>query len=220
MRRLGLYRSPAALQAYRRHGRRWPGRDSGFVTFAGGKRPSFCAKPSAAANFEIHPEVNANVFLALARTDCSSWIEPSIIAKSQAEDGSWRSFFYPGKFYSTAMFMELTAVLGGYERERSRTTEFLTKAQNADGSWGEQPGPLETALALKALRFGGAGGAVVSRGHDYLLQQQIEDGSWESNSVVWEFRESEADVWRAWDVNRVVTTALCTGELAHRRQDP
>jgi hypothetical protein len=190
------------------------------VTFRGGNRPSFCVEPNAAANFEMHPEVNANVFLSLAGTDCSSWIERHIVSMSQADDGSWHSYFYPGKFYGTAMFMELAGLLGGFESECSRTVAFLTKAQNADGSWGERPGALETALAVKALRFADAGKEAAGRGCDYLLQQQGEDGSWVSDSVVWEFRASETDVWRSRDVNRVVTTALCTGELARRRQTP
>lgn len=219
MRRLGLYRSPQALEAYRRLGRRWLGQESGFVTFNTANRPTFCVDPSASANFDMHPEVNANVFLALAGTDCSSWIERRLIAKSQAADGSWHSFFYPVQFYGAAMFMELAAALGGLEKECAKTVAFLTGSQNADGSWGKTPGALETALALKALHFAGAGGDVSQRACDYLLQQQGEDGSWTSDSVVWEFRESDTDVWRARDVNRVVTTALCTGELARRRSD-
>jgi len=103
MRRLGLYRSPRALEVYRRRGLRWMRRDSGFATFNTKKQHSLCFEPSANANFDLHPEVNANVFLALAGTDFGSWIEPKIVTRSQAQDGSWHSFFYPGKFYSTAI---------------------------------------------------------------------------------------------------------------------
>lgn len=216
MRRLGLYRSPEALGVYRRTQRRVlrGGRqqDVGFVTFHTQKRPTLCLEADSSGNFDIHPEVNANVFLALAGTSHSGWIVNDLVTRSQASEGYWHSFFYPGKFYSTWLFMDLIGQLGGFEKERGKGTRFLTEAQNSDGSWGDGSGVLETALAVKSLMCVSAGDAV-ARGREFLVAAQREDGSWETDSVIWEFHESPSDIWQAKDANRVVVTALCLAAL-------
>jgi squalene-hopene cyclase-like protein len=220
MRRLGLYRSPQVLKVYRRQGRRLLRRESGFVTFNSEKTPSLCFDPHSTRNFDMHPEVNANVFLALVRTNYCSWISRDIVTRSQTSDGYWRSFFYPGRFYSTWMFMDLIGQLGGFDQEREKGIGFLTRSQNPDGSWGEGSGPLETAYAIKGLRCVGAGGKTVTRGREFLVGNQREDGSWASDSIIWEFHESSNDVWQAKDVNHVVTTALCVDALAREPELP
>ncbi len=213
VRRLGLYRSPEVLGLYHRSGGLLR-RGMGFVTFNQAKRAALCFEPSAPNNLGMHPEVNANVFLALAGTDHSSWITSEIISRCQAKDGAWHGYFYPGPHYATAMFLELIARLGGFRKELRRAATFLESSQNEDGSWGD--GPLETALGIKALSFTDAATEAARRGRDFLLATQGADGAWSSESVVWEFHQSAEDVWRARDVNGVVTTALCVAALDGR----
>lgn len=217
MRRLGLYRSPDVLGIYRRTQRRVlrGGRheDIGFVTFHTETKPQLSLEASSSANFGIHPEVNANVFLALAGTSASAWIVPSLVSASQSADGSWHSYFYPGKFYGTWMFLDLIGQLGGFEKERSRGIEFLTDVQNSDGSWGKDSDPYETSLALHGLDAVAAAPEAAARGREFLSATQLEDGSWKSDRVIWEFHESPTDLWQARDANRVVATSLCVGAL-------
>lgn len=213
LRLLGLYRSPEVLEVYHRTRRRvlrgGQQQAVGFVTFDTQKRPTLRFEAGCESNFDIHPEVNANVFLALAGTSHSGWIVSDLITRSQASEGYWYSFFYPGRFYSTWLFMDLIGQLGGFEQERAEAIRFLTAEQNSDGSWGVGSGVLETALAVRSLVCVSAGEELVARGREFLLAAQREDGSWETDSVIWEFHESRSDVWQARDANRVVVTALC-----------
>lgn len=221
MRRLGLYRSPEVLGVYRRTQRRVlrGGRheDIGFVTFHTDTKPRLRLKSSSSENFGIHPEVNANVFLALAGTHYSAWIVPSLVTAAQSSDGSWHSYFYPGKFYATWMFLDLIGQLGGFEKEKAQGIKFLIDAQNSNGSWGEDSDPYETSLAIHGLCAVAAAPDVVARGKDFLSATQLDDGSWQSERVIWEFHDSPTDLWQARDVNRVVVTSLCMGALRRRK---
>lgn len=217
-RQLGLYRSPKSLLHFLRCRWRWTGlgprRESGFVTFATSKRPALACETDHAANFDMHPEVNANVFHALLDTNEQQYISAELITRSQPPDGFWHSFFYPSKFYGTYDFMALIKRLDGFEAQAEKCLRFLTETQNADGSWGDIGNPYETALAVRAFASHTPGGDEVSRGLDFLLAAQNDDGSWHSDNVIWEFRSDATDIWRSQDVHHVITTSLCVAALS------
>lgn len=212
-RRLGVYRSPKPLLDFFRSRRLWSraglGHEQGFVTFTTAHKASFSCEAEQEHNFDIHPEVNANAFLALMDSDEQHYIRASVVRRSQAADGSWYSYFYPSKFYATYMFMELIERLGGFAEQESRTVSFLVESQNSDGSWGNPGNPYETALALKVCSSRPDSPDAVGCGLAYLAETQQEDGSWRFDGDVWEFHASKEDVWRSQDTYGVITTSLC-----------
>lgn len=217
-RRLGVYRSPTSLLHFFRSRRLWSltglAHEQGFVTFATPQKASLVSEPAPEHNFEIHPEVNANVYLALMDSDEQHYIRSSVVRRAQAEDGSWHSYFYPSKFYGTYMFMELIERLGGFHDQDERTITFLKDSQNSDGSWGDPGNPYETALALKAQGSRSGCDEVASRGLTYLGGTQRDDGSWRHDGDIWHFHAGHGDTWVSRDTNGVITTSLCVDVLA------
>jgi anti-sigma-K factor RskA len=103
---------------------------------------------------------------------------------------------------------------GVRRRDRARS-RALALSQNADGSWGADGDPYETALAVAALAGHQAHATATRRGVEHLLASMAADGSWTSRACVWEFHSDERDVWRAYDTHRAYVSARCT--IALRR---
>ena len=80
----------------------------------------------------------------------------------------------------------------------SRLVRHLVAAQDADGGWDD---PATTAVCLRALMLGGAGGVAVDRGLDYLAVLQKDDGAWPAEPL----RRMPGDG---------LVTALVLGQLA------
>jgi hypothetical protein len=187
-----------------------------FTTFDGRGGAALHYEPSVVNNFGIHPEVNANVFALLAGTGLSGSINENLIAQAQTSQGYWRSYFYPGKYYGTYMSLALLCATGKGTDAREKGIAFLTGSQNPDGSWGSPAGPYETSLALDALAACGIFGGPFEKGVSWLLKQQMPDGSFrDGKRVIWEYthRESPPVIWRAFDTEGVVTTALAVKAL-------
>ncbi len=203
----------------------------GFTTFTSPRRSvRLVTEPSVGGNLEMHPEVNANVFATLRGTELEQIIDYRPLRSAQALDGHWPAYFYPGRFWGTAMALELwsgrAADAAAGREARDRAIGFLAATQAPEGSWGEPPDPYETALAARALLAAGAHLGAVAQAGRFLLDRQLSDGSWSSERVIWRFHETDDDVWSARDSHRVLTTALCfdalkrstARQLAHRPQ--
>ena len=216
-RQLGVYREPSSLMHFFRRQRRWrwpgTGGETGFVTFATTSKPVLVSKAHHAANFNLHPEVNANVFLALLDSNKQDLIDPELIIRSQSPDGSWDSYFYPSQYYGTFHFMELIRRLGGLKEQSDACLNFLKTTQNIDGSWGVPGNAYETALAIRACMGHATHADLISRGREFLLATQSENGSWHSDNVIWEFHKNETDIWNSTDIHNVITTSLCVSAL-------
>ena len=77
-------------------------------------------------------------------------------------------------------------------RAEGKAAEWLLSVQNDDGGWGESPESYDdptlrgrgdstaaqTAWALLGLQAAGVGGRATSRGLEWLLSHQRDDGSW------------------------------------------
>ncbi len=118
------------------------------------------------------------------------------LRKEQEPDGSWFGRWGTNYIYGTWSVLMAFAQAGiGIEDESvRRAVSWLNGCQNADGGWGEsndsylpQPRPMQkapsnpyqTAWALLGLISAGeAKSSVVSRGIEYLLRTQQEDGLW------------------------------------------
>lgn len=72
---------------------------------------------------------------------------------------------------------------------RREAFRWLLQSQNADGGWGAYPldpsEPFDTALALMALSMvnrGREATGAITRGREFLVRQQLEDGSWPAST--------------------------------------
>ncbi len=187
-----------------------------FTTFHGEGAPVLTHVPSEAGNSGFHPEVNANVFGALAGTNLARLIDEDVVLRSQDPEGFFRTYFYPGKYYGTLIALDFLCKTGRGEDARKKGVAFLTASQNRDGSWGRPAGAYETSLALCGLGACKAFGDSFHKGVSWLLRQQKADGSFrEEETVVWQYtyQDNPSVVWRAFDTSGVVTTALALRAL-------
>lgn len=187
-----------------------------FTTFLNliGSEPHLAFEQSLDDHRQFHPEVNANVFLLLKQAALAKYIDYELITMSQAPEGYWYSYCYPGHYYATYLFLDFIRDNPELSGVRERGLSFLLDSQNDNGSWGTPGEPYETALAVNALAVCGAFSGAFERGVAFLLESQEKDGSWASPKVIWEYLERADDLWQAFDSNRVVTTALGLHALA------
>jgi len=207
LRRLGVNRPPDALLRFRRE------RERLFVTFDAPGPTSLTTEPSPRNNLLAHPEVNANVFLALQGTHFEGLVDYDMLRRAQDERGFWRSYFYPSPLFGTLLALDVLRDDPAFAEAMARALAFVAGSQNGDGSWGADGDPYETALAVSALAGRPAHAAAMRRGIDHLLATMAADGSWTSRACIWEFHAGEDDVWRAYDTHRAYVSARCTTAL-------
>ena len=207
LRRLGVNRTPEPLMRFYRE------RERLFVTFDAPGPTSLTAQPSPPHNLLAHPEVNANVFLALRGTHFEHFIDDQVLREVQDERGFWRSYFYPSPLFGTLLALDVLHGNAAFAGATERALSFIAGSQNADGSWGADGDPHETALAVAALAGCEAYAEPARRGVEHLLSAMAPDGSWTSSACVWEFHAGERDVWRAYDTHRAYVSARCTTAL-------
>jgi len=138
--------------------------------------------------------------LGLAHTPAARQGVRWLIAE-QEPDGSWFGRWGVNHVYGTGAVVPalIAAGVGAHEPCIRRAVAWLEDHQNEDGGWGEDPrsyddpawvgrGPStasQTAWALLALHaadrseIGRHGGSPVSRGIDWLVANQREDGTWD-----------------------------------------
>jgi hypothetical protein len=216
LRLLGVNRPPECLLGFYREAERL------FVTFDAPGPASLTTELSPEHNLLAHPEVNANVFLALRGTHLERFINYDMLRQAQDPRGFWPSYFYPGALYGTLLALDLVHNEPAFATATDRALSFVVESQNADGSWGVGSDPYETALAIAMLAGHGAHAAAISRGVEYLLAVMAEDGSWTSRACIWEFPMRTGDIWRGYDTHRAFVSARCSialrrvaGQLTH-----
>jgi hypothetical protein len=203
LRRLGVNRTPQCLVRFYREPERL------FVTFDAPGPTSLTTEPSPRHNLLAHPEVNANVFLALRGTHLERLINYDMLREAQDERGFWPSYFYPGPLFATCLALEVLHGKPAFAATTAGAISFIAGSQNADGSWGAGGDPYETALATTALARHPSHAAAMRRGVEHLLSTMAADGSWASSACVWMFHAGGGDLWRAYDAQRVFVSARC-----------
>lgn len=165
-------------------------------------------------NFESHPEVNANIYNLFLETNQKNnfTINYNYIEQSQNEDGSFKSFYYPSKYYSTYMFLDFLCSYKNDNKQllsiKQKAISFILKTQNKNGSWGKNDGNnYETALALASLKSCNIKNISLYRGQKALLKSQNKDGSWDSNEIFWTFKLDKNTHWNTY-INQILTTAI------------
>lgn len=163
-------------------------------------------------NFRAHPEVNANVFLALRGTRFETFTNYDILLQWQHADGYFPSYFYPSKLHATLMVLDLLRGKSEFSAATQRALAYIAKSQNPDGSWGADGDPYETALAVAAVAGQEAYEPVMRRGVAYLLSTIAADGSWNSKASIWEWLGDQGLSY-AYDEDRAFVTACCLTAL-------
>lgn len=100
------------------------------------------------------------------------------------EDGHLTSYWWSEDYYATSF-----AIMCGF---KGKTLNFLLDAQQPSGCWTNlgKPSVFYTALALKALEHvyinekGSVLGGIITKGVRWILSQQYEDGSWNSEYIL------------------------------------
>lgn len=180
----------------------------GYVTFNAGEG----VDPSVHPHFGLHPEVNANVFLALQGTDAERDLPATLINQWQQADGSFSSYFYPGNYYSAYTFVRYLIFNNQYWPVVKKVLGFIEHNQRPDGAWGN--GVLDTAFALAILKICKQFSHHYNLGAKYLLDNKTTSGVWLDSQVVWRFLNTEENTyWNAYDVNGVITNAMCVYAL-------
>lgn len=203
LRRLGVNRTPQCLVQFYREVERL------FVTFDAPGPTSLTTEPSPRHNLLAHPEVNANVFLALRGTHFEQLVNYDMLRQAQDERGFWQSYFYPSPLFATLLALDVLHGNPAFAAATERALSSIVEYQNADGSWGADGNSYETALAVAALAGHQAHMATTRRGVEHLLSTMAGDGSWTSRACVWEFHAEEGDVWRAYDTHGAFVSARC-----------
>lgn len=203
--RLGVNREPKSLMRFYREPERL------FVTWNTGTNNSvsLTAQNALHNNFLAHPEVNANIFLALRGSQFEKYVNYDMLLRAQDERGFWKAYFYPSPLYATLLVLDLTRGNPAFAAATERALTFIAGSQNADGSWGAGSDPYETALAIAALAGQAAHAHATRRGVAYLLATMGDDGSWSSRACVWESYWTEDDLWRGYDRHRAYVSARC-----------
>jgi hypothetical protein len=201
--RLGVNREPKGLMRFYREPERL------FVTWDTPGPTSLTWESALRNNFRAHPEVNANIFLALRGTHFEKYVNCDMLAQAQDERGFWNSYFYPSPLYATLLVLDLTRDNPAFASAIERALSFIVGSQNVDGSWGGNSDPYETALAVAAIAGHQAHAAATRRGVEHLLSTMAGDGSWTSGACVWASYWSENDIWRGYDKHRAFVSARC-----------
>ncbi len=116
------------------------------------------------------------------------------LIRTQLADGSWYGRWGVAYIYGTCFALRGLRAMGEDDHEHyiQRANEWLRSIQNSDGGWGEscasydndvytpaESTPSQTAWALMGLMAGGdTYSSSVLHGIEYLIESQLEDGSW------------------------------------------
>jgi hypothetical protein len=180
-----------------------------FPTFYSSRPIALAFERTLDGNFMAHPEVAANIFHVLWSRNRRAYINYDLIADSQSQDGDWRSYFYPSRYYATFVFCHLLQRMNRMKDERLRAIDFIRGSRRADGMWGSPANACDTALALNTLQLDEWAEGDLARSVDALLESQLCDGSWSVPQAIWLYPATAGVEWAAYDFHRVIGTAVC-----------
>jgi hypothetical protein len=188
-----------------------------------------------------HTEVTATAgraLAALAPNTCRAEIDAAwrYVRSRQRADGSWSSYWWTSRHYTTLQAVELALSLGDHDSV-SRAAEWATRSQGEDGAWsapGAVTSAFATALSLSVILDARTGRQPVERAILRLAALQEEDGGWPSHPIMRIPLPGDVDPDRrrrrrlgglgrgivVRDQHRTFTSAACVAALARARRRP
>jgi hypothetical protein len=113
----------------------------------------------------------------------------SFLRASQRADGSWPAYWWEADEYATAWAVEALAADTEHVGAVEAAAAWCANRVHADGAVHDadgRPSPYATALILYALHAAGSNvnayAVAAGRAERWLLEQQLEDGSWPSSA--------------------------------------
>lgn len=97
--------------------------------------PSLTVDPSPRNNLLAHPEVNANVDLALKPTHYDRLIAYDVLRAAQHPDGYWASYFYPSAMFAPLLALGVLQDRPAHAAAMRRGVDHLLRTIAPDGSW-------------------------------------------------------------------------------------
>jgi squalene cyclase len=139
--------------------------------------------------------VTAVAAQALIENDSAKGVKEAIahIRKGQVVEGYWNPYWWSSKLYATFNCMEALRAGGDGEDKDllSNAQKWIARTQLASGGWSESPTPdagwpFSTALALRSLMvtYNPNYSQNIRLAVDWLLNHQLDDGSWEYNHIL------------------------------------
>lgn len=126
------------------------------------------------------------------------------VRKGQTAEGYWEPYWWSERLYATLNCIELL-LAGGDERDAAlvrKAQDWIAASQLGTGAWSDStPGPgvpFSTALALRGLmatprqEFS----EIVAEGTEWLLTDQLTDGSWNSHHILRIPHPSTKEPWK------------------------
>lgn len=106
------------------------------------------------------------------------------LALAQQPDGSWLGYWWDDEIYATASALSFMAGSGQLSKLRHDASDWLVSTQQSNGSWlapyTGSPSSFATSLALQALAITTGRCSTIEAGLQWLIRQQLSDGSWSS----------------------------------------
>jgi len=126
------------------------------------------------------------------------------VRSGQAPEGFWEPYWWSERLYSTVNCMELLLARGtvGDAGLVGRAQDWIARTQLSSGAWSESPSaagvPFSTALALRGLTAAPRPDLSESiwRGAQWLLTDQLADGSWNSHHMLRIPHPSTMEPWK------------------------
>jgi squalene-hopene/tetraprenyl-beta-curcumene cyclase len=162
------------------------------VSFQGWSSSQMCVTPVAGR--------------ALAESGSSLGVDKALqfVRRGQTPEGYWEPYWWSERLYATVSCMEFLKAWGGAEDSGlvSRARDWIESKQLASGAWSDSPAaagvPFSTALAIKGLMVAPLPGLSDSlrRGVEWLLTDQLTDGSWNSHHILRIPHPSTMEPWK------------------------
>lgn len=162
------------------------------VSFEGWSSSQMCVTPVAGR--------------ALAEAGSSTGVDKALdyVRRGQTVEGYWEPYWWSERLYATVNCMEFLDArgAGGDAPLVSGAQDWITKTQLASGAWSDSPTaegvPFSTALALRGLMVAPRPGFSdsIRRGVEWLLTDQLTDGSWNSHHILRIPHPSTIEPWK------------------------
>jgi hypothetical protein len=168
------------------------------VSFQGWSSSQMCVTPVAGR--------------ALAESGSSLGVDKALeyVRRGQTADGYWEPYWWSERLYATVSCMEFLSArgVGGDAALLSRAQGWISRGQLPSGAWSDSPTsdgvPFSTALALRGLMVAPnpSLSESIRRGVEWLLTEQLADGSWNSHHILRIPHPSTMEPWKQPNWNR------------------